>query len=84
MALNSLAKARLRKLTLIVLTVTIVAFVAALVIRESDRGSSPLLTVIYQGLGGIAGLGTAFVLVFVPLYAWQESRKHGREDNQSR
>ncbi len=81
MAMTSLTKARLRKATLIVLVVTIVAFVSALAIRESDQGSSPLLTIIYQGLGGIAGLGTAFVVVFVPMYAWQESRKNGRDDD---
>ena len=83
MAMTSLTKARLRKSTLIVLVVTIVAFVVALAIRESDNGSSPLLTIIYQGLGAIAGLGTAFVVVFVPLYAWQESRKNQREDDRS-
>jgi hypothetical protein len=77
MAMNALTKARLGKLTLIVLAVTVVAFVAALAIRESDNGSSPLLTIIYQGLGAIAGLGTAFVVVFVPLFSWQESRKKG-------
>lgn len=78
-----LTKARLRKSTLIVLVVTIVAFVAALAIRESDNGSSPLLTAIYQGLGAIAGLGTAFVVVFVPLYSWQERRKNRSGDNRS-
>ena len=83
MAMTSLTKARLRKSTLIVLVVTIVAFVVALAIRESDNGSSPLLTIIYQGLGAIAGLGTAFVVVFVPLFSWQESRKNGREDDRS-
>lgn len=81
--MTSLTKARLRKSTLIVLVVSIVAFVVALAIRESDNGSSTLLTIIYQGLGAIAGLGTAFVVVFVPLYAWQESRKNQGEDDRS-
>jgi hypothetical protein len=57
--------------------------VAALIIRESDHGSSSLLTIIYQGLGAIPGLGTAFVVVFVPLYWWQESRKSRRGDDLS-
>jgi hypothetical protein len=83
MAMTSLTQARLRKSTLIVLVVTVVAFVAALSIRELEHGSSSLLTTIYQGLGAIAGLGTAFVVVFVPLYSWQESRKNRREDDPS-
>lgn len=83
MALQPLTKARLRKSTLIVLAVTIVALVAALMIRELDHESSPLLTIIYQGLGDIAGLGTAFVVVFVPLYVWQEKRRNRREDDRT-
>lgn len=83
MAMTSLTRARLRKATLIVLLVTVVAFVATLAIRESDHGSSALLTIIYQGLGAIAGLGTAFVVVFVPVYSWQESRKNRRQDDPS-
>ncbi|WP_226760935.1 hypothetical protein [Arthrobacter sp. SO3] len=81
--MTSLTKARLRKSTLIVLVVTIVTFVVALTSGESDHGSSPLLTIIYQGLGAIAGGGTAFVVVFVPLYSWQESRKNRGEDDRS-
>jgi cell division protein FtsW (lipid II flippase) len=81
MAMTSLTKARLRKSTLIVLVVTVVSFVAALIIRESDNGSSLLLTIIYQGLGAVAGLGVAFVVVFVPLFSWQESRKNRRNDD---
>jgi len=83
MAMTSLSRTRLRKSTLIALGVTTVAFVAAFTIRELDHGSSPLLTAIYQGLGAIAGLGTAFVVVFVPLYSWQESQKNRGEDGRS-
>lgn len=83
MAMTSLTKARLRKSTLIVLVVSVVAFVTALIIRQADSGSSPLLTILYQGLGAIAGLGAAFVVVFVPLYSWQESRKIRSGDNHS-
>ena len=83
MTMTSETKARSRKATLTVLLVTIVAFASALAIRESDHGSSPILTIIYQGLGGIAGLGAAFVLVFVPMYTWQESRKHKHYDDRS-
>lgn len=37
----------------------------------------------FQGLGGIAGLGAAFVLVLVLMYTWRESRKHSSDDEQS-
>lgn len=56
--------------------VTIVALAAAFNFRELDHGS-----IIFQGLGAIAG--TAFVVVFVPLYSWQEGRKNRREDDRS-
>lgn len=74
----SLAIARLRKATLIALIVTVVAFASALILRGLDNGSSPLLTITYEFLGAVAGMGTAFLLVFVPLYAWQENRKARR------
>ena len=73
-----LARARLRKATLIVLIVTVVAFAAALILRGLDDGSSPLLTITYELLGAAAGTGTAFLLVFAPLYVWQEHRKTRR------
>jgi hypothetical protein len=60
---SSLSRTRLRKITLIVLVLTIAAFVTALILRELDRGSFPLLKIIYETLGAIAGLGTAFVVV---------------------
>jgi hypothetical protein len=73
-----LARARLRKATLIVLIVTVVALAAALILRGLDNGSSPLLRITYELLGAVAGIGTAFLLVFVPLYMWQEHRKARR------
>lgn len=78
MTRSSLAKARLTKATLIVVVVTIAAFVTALILRELDGNSSPLLRITYETLGAVAGLGTAFVLVFVPIYTWQEHRKEQR------
>jgi len=74
----SLARARLRKATLIALIVTVVAFAAALNLRGLDNGSSPLLTITYELLRAVAGMGTALLLVFVPLYTWQENRKARR------
>jgi ABC-type transport system involved in cytochrome c biogenesis permease subunit len=75
---DPLARARLRKATLIVLVVTVVAFAAALILRGIADGSFPLLTITYELLGAVAGIGTAFLLVFVPLYVWQEHRKARR------
>lgn len=73
-----LARARLRKAILIVLIVTVVAVAAALILRGLDDGSSPPLKITYELLGAAAGIGTAFLLAFVPLYVWQEHRKARR------
>ena len=75
MAPSTLAQARRKKLTWIVLGVTVVALIAALTIRQIDPGNSPLVTIAYQGLGAVAGVGAAFVLIIMPLYAWQERKK---------
>jgi hypothetical protein len=80
---SSVSRARLRKITLIVLFVTIAAFVTALILRDLDSGSFPLLKITYEMLGAIAGLGTAFVVVWVPMFAWQERRKARRTSDRS-
>lgn len=75
MALSTLAKARRKRIFLIILSVTVVVLVVALVLKALDNGSSPLLTITYQGLGGVAGLGAAYVLVLGPLIELQERKK---------
>jgi hypothetical protein len=74
---SSLSRARLRKITLIVLVVTIAAFVTALILRGLDSGSFPLLKITYETLGAIAGLGTAFVVVWFPCTRGRNVGRHG-------
>lgn len=79
MAPTTLAKARRKRIFLTILAVTVVVFVVALILKALDDGSSPLLTITYQVLGGAAGLGVGYILVLAPLIELQERKKERRD-----
>ena len=69
------ARTRRKRVFLAALAVTVVAFGLALILRGQEDGSSPLLTSAYTILGGVSGLGAAYLLVIGPILEWQQRRK---------